>query len=201
MGQIAFRRIGGRVIPINVQSQKQPDKHKNQKVGAALVAAGVGVGVGGAKLAAGMTHESAFLEDLSRQKAFHYRTISAHLQGPPSVQTAAKLKSLGIRAMGYATASKALEKSSFKVRNAGQIGAAVLIGGGLAHAVQGDKNEKNPKTKTAITAAGALGGAFAVRSAYLHGMGHRGMGMVKQALKDVFKRRHSPLGKARRFIP
>lgn len=174
---VSFRRIGGRVVPIRIND------HRVQ--GAALGAAGIAAAVATGKVSAGMMHQSAHIENEARNLGAVYTKLKAMKSQGPLFEHASndKLMTVGRTALRNAVKSKQLEKAAFSVRNVGTLGSAALIGAGVHKALAHSSVKNDKKTRAAISTGAGVAATFAIRSAYLRGVGIRGFEVIKQAAK------------------
>lgn len=173
MGDVVFRRINGRIVPIRKSGDTKtpgPGKKvdiKKAAVGAAIAATGVAGGIYAGRFAAKMVVSSALLENTARSLSKQAKSALSQV-GKSSAQMSLPLKArkLATSSIKTSTFSLALFRNRKVVRNLGIAAAGGLISAGgqeIYEAVTG----KKPSVSTNVIS-GATGGAaaFLVNAGY-----------------------------------
>lgn len=149
MGDIAFRRIRGRIVPIKLSKEQ-----KQKAQGAAISGAGVGVAVGGGSLYKRAVVKSADLAN----RAFKAASDSS-IRGQLSFDDLAKIKNAQRTSEKLFRTANYFAKFSGAVRKASPIIGGALIAYGTSKSLMAGKKKK--KNENAIAAVSALAGSAA----------------------------------------
>jgi hypothetical protein len=183
--QVAFRRVNGHIIPIRIS-----EKTKDRSIGAAAIAAGLGVSHQTAKANHDLIYKSAKAFDASRGFTAKAHAIKADAvgKGPLFMHAAEQTtkKTLNHAAKSRQIANQ-LEKASFRVRHIGTASTAGLFAYGTNKVLKETNLEDSPKTRAAVSAGSAAAATFAVRSQYLRRHGHTLKSAFGLALRRVLR--------------
>lgn len=176
--KVTFRRIRGRIVPIETKGEKTAK-------GVALTTAGVVAGASAGNMAARATKSAAHFRVHSNIYAEKAKSLIARIRRVPT--QADKLETAGQMAFGFTmnpsapksaayakiAVKHALKAQSFKIlkkglKAGGMATATSLISSGLKNTYEGVTGKTaDTKTEVISTAAGA-GATFALSSAYFH---------------------------------
>jgi hypothetical protein len=179
---IAFRRIGGRIVPIKLDRQKLGNAGK----GAALAGAGLGVGAAAGFVASKFHYNAALKENA----ALGFKAASAFSKKTGDLGGAKTLAKMASKA---ASESASLFRSGRVAKGLGMFFGGALIGRGVTKALEGTQVgkelQKHEITKLGIeTGIGSLA-ALGIRAGYTHGFGRvTGWNALKHAFGRVLVR-------------
>lgn len=182
---VIFRRINGHIVPIRVS-----EKQKNVAKGVAAGAAAVGVAHSAAKFSAGMMHDSALTELQAHaiRGARYDRMNEALKHGPLFVQAQKEQVSKMHEIERFAVKqSRKIEKSAFKVRHAGTVATAALLGYGANKILNETQLKDKPKARFAVASGASLGATFLVMRKYYRTLGgSKQLGAMALAVRRAF---------------
>jgi hypothetical protein len=158
MSDIVFRRIHGRVIPIR-KSKGKSAKDRNIVKGAAIVGAGVAVGVAAGAVSAGLLREAATFENVSRGVKAVWRSGLKD----KAIATKTLARTFRVAAKNRLEA-KRFALASMRVQKYGAIASAALIGAGVHQGLK--KTKLSDKEKAGVATASGVGAHFSIRSAF-----------------------------------
>lgn len=181
-GNVVFRRIGGRVIPIRLDKQKA----KNAGSGAGMVAAGLGAAAIAGKVASKFHLEAAYAENAARNFKFSAQSFLKSGDGPGA-------KTLLKQSRSAASSAASLFRSGRVAKGLGALVGGTLIGTGVTKALSGtgvgNWLDQNEMAKNGLQVGVGSAAALGIRTGYTHGFGMmRGWNAVKHAFARVLVR-------------
>lgn len=170
-GDVKFRRVGGRVIPIHV---------KDLAKAGGYTAGGVAVGIASGNAAAKKFHAAALVAN----KAVDLGKAADAADKVEKFMLGIKLNKMQIR---HEMTAKKMLKSASSIRNFGLLTSTALIATGVNKALNHTELKDNDQARLAASIGAGAAAQFAIRSAFLRGVGNRGFDVIRKAASKAFR--------------